>query len=249
MAIDAGSTNWVTLVFSSSVVASLTALAFTTVKDWWKDRAKVHIDKQHSALDVAGMLEGYAGSLADLIDDINEHHGRDHPGNHGGNLPDLPKLPDGFDRRAFGIKGTAELAEFRNMVDDHKAIIASNYRIGEEDRIDGELLEFAPTIALQALELAASIRKRCGVPAKKFEGEHNRKSGLEYHLKGAEKRKAERAAQQAHQAAEHAAWLARIEADGGLAKGSYLVGVTQGQVDRMAAAMAQTDPPASPDAK
>ncbi|MEJ7928291.1 hypothetical protein WG908_16205 [Sphingobium sp. AN641] len=163
-------TELLTIVGGSSVIAAAVTQGIGIIRDWRKAKH----EGKFSALYVAIALESYADKCATLIGDSQNHQNSDgHAGVPHGNIADLPDYPAAVEWKPFGIRDTTRAMSFRVEVDTRKASFSGEWEFGDEEDIVPLVREESARLGLKALELAIGFRNTWGIEAVDYSTEWN----------------------------------------------------------------------------
>lgn len=168
-------TELLTIVAGSSVVAALVTQGTTVVRDWWKSER----DGKFSALYLAIALEDYADKCSSLISDSQNYQNSDgHAGSPRGNLDHMPDFPSAIEWKPLGIKDATKAMSFRVEVASTQSMISGHWEFGDEEDVPPVVREEAARLGMKALDLAIALRKKWGIDPVDYSGEWSVKTFL-----------------------------------------------------------------------
>jgi hypothetical protein len=125
-------TELLTVIAGSSVVAALVTQGTNILRDW----RKAGKDGKFSALYLAIALEDYADKCSALISDSQNYESSGgHAGTPRGNLDDMPDYPAMTEWKLLGITDATDAMSFRVEVASTQSMLSGSWEYGDEEDV------------------------------------------------------------------------------------------------------------------
>jgi hypothetical protein len=151
------------LASAGGTIGAALTQSTTIFREWRNGKA----EGRFTALMLALALEDHANKCTTPYFDLNNYaSSRQQTAEPTGSIPPLPEYPDKFNWRSIGVNHTAEVLQYRVLVDAAQSYLSFAWQVDGNAGVWADASEKGIELGAAALRIAAKLRNNFGLPPK-----------------------------------------------------------------------------------